>query len=100
MDLESLKHDENPRDKTASIEGQLTFASPYQNIEKQVVENDISDHAENSPLNVNINLNSDRTHNTRPKVSFIFNPLELNRKSVGKLMKMNMKLESLQQFIK
>lgn len=81
-------------------EKQSTFASttnsilheenlPYQRVENQIAANDATktpnhagSHIENVPLNVNINLNSDRAHNTQPKVSFFFSvsPIQMKNK--------------------
>lgn len=95
FDLENLNHAEHALaaethgDKTASLERLLAAAtsaksdhhereedSPYQNIEKQVVENDMMKTSINDGRhfeNVNTNSNNDRPHNAQPKVSSIIN---------------------------
>lgn len=100
MDLENLKHSEHALttetqdEKTASLERLLMAAtsttksiqhereedSPYQNIERQVMENDMMKTSINDGRhfeNVNINSNSDRTHNAQPKVSLRIRGKEL-----------------------
>lgn len=95
LDLENLKHPEHASvletqgDKSVSLERLLAAASatksiqheheedpPYQNVDKQMVENDMMKTSINDGRhfeNVNINSNSDRAHSAQPKVSLLIN---------------------------